>query len=330
MADTPLAPLKGGIEVVRYSETYREQWEDFIAHSKQGTLFHTRAFLAYHPPERFQDASLLFFKKKKLLAVWPAALVQKEAARALISHPGASLGGLVTSPKLSLHEHDALVAALVQHGRERNCGTIELTLPPFCYHASVEHNLEYAYYRAGFRYARRELTQAVRLDAQRTHNYSAEFQRKIRRAQSFGVVAKESEDVAGFYEILLHNLAERHGAQPTHTLAELYDLRQRLPERVRLFAAYRAERMIAGFLIFVCNAQAALAFYIGQRYEDQKYRAINLLTHEVMNWCAAAGLAYFDFGTSTINGEPNWGLIDFREAAGARGFWRDRLNLELV
>ncbi len=330
MTDTPLAPLKGEIAVVEYSEAFREPWESFVAQSSQGTLFHTRAFLAYHPAERFHDTSLLFFKKEKLLAVMPATLVLKDLARTLVSHAGASFGGLVTLRDISLREQEALVAALMAHGREQKCSAIELTLPPSFYSASDDHSLAYAYYRAGFRYQRRELTQAVQLNTPREKNYSAEFQRKLRRAQTLGVAVKESEDFAGFYEILQRNLAERHGAQPTHALAELVDLRQRLPARVRLFTAHVEERMIAGILLFVCNVQAALAFYIGQRYEDQHYRAINLLAHEVMNWCELEGLAYFDFGTSTINMEPNWGLIDFREAAGARGFWRDRLRLELT
>lgn len=315
--------------VVKYDAVFREQWENFVTQSSQGTLFHTRAFLSYHPPERFEDASLLFLKKKKLLAVLPAALVQKDAACTLVSHPGASFGGLVAAPNLSLRDCEALVAALVQHSRAQNVVAVEIALSPLFYCPPINTELEYAYYRAGFRYQRRELTQAVRLDAQRTHNYSAEFQRKIRRAQTLGVVVKESDDLPAFYDLLQRNLAQRHGVQPAHTLNELLDLQQCLPERIRLFAAFVEEKMIAGFLLFVCNVQAALAFYIAQRYEDQRYRAINLLAHEVMNCCEREGFAYFDFGTSTIDLEPNWGLIDFREAAGARVFWRDRIRREL-
>lgn len=330
MSNTPLAPFAGKIEVVRYSEALRQQWENFMAHSHQGTLFHTRAFLAYHPPERFHDESLLFFKKGKLLAVLPAAIRAHDETRVLCSHPGASFGGFVPARRLSLREYESLVAALVQHGRTQSFVALELALAPLFYHTQPNAELEYALYRAGFRVQRRELTQAVRLDDERELNYSSEFYRKVRRAQTLGVVVKESDDLPVFYDILQHNLAQRHGAQAAHTLHELLDLQQRLPERVRLFAAYVQERMIAGFLVFICNAQAALAFYIAQRYEDQHYRAVNVLTHEVMNWCEKTGFSYFDFGTSTIDAKPNWGLIDFREAAGARGFWRERLRLQLL
>ncbi len=329
MADTPRTPFHGGIAVVRYSETFRAQWENFVAHSNQGTLFHTRAFLAYHPHERFKDASLLFFKKKKLLAVLPAALVQKDSALTFISHPGASFGGFVAAPNLSLHDQEALVTTLIHYCRAQNFSALELSLPPLFYHAQSDANWEYTYYRAGFRFQRRELTQAVRLDSSREQRYDAEFQRQARRAQKLGVVIQTGEKLADFYEILQRHLTEKHGANPTHSLTELLDLQQRLPGRINLFAACVEARMIAGFIVFLCNARVAMTFYIGQRYEDQHYRAINLLTHEAMNWCERKGFTYLDFGTSTINLEPNWGLIKFREAAGARGFWRDRLRLEL-
>lgn len=328
MAETPLAPLAGGLVVRKYDEAFREPWDSFVAQSFQGTLFHTRAFLAYHPSSRFEDTSLLFFKKEKLLAILPAVFVQREDARVLVSHPGASFGGFVTS-SLNLREQGHVLLALQHFAREHYCAAIELALPPICYQQTDDQSFAYALYHAGFRVQRRELTQAVRLLPQREQNCSAEFQRKIRRAQMLGVVVQESDDLAGFHSILLRNLAERHGAQPAHTLEELLELRRRLPECVRLFAAFVEEKMIAGYLVFVCNKQTALAFYIAQWYETQHYRAINLLAHEVMNWCEREGLAYFDFGTSTINAEPNWGLIDFREAAGARGFWRERWRLEI-
>ncbi|NUM75606.1 GNAT family N-acetyltransferase, partial [candidate division KSB1 bacterium] len=125
------------------------------------------------------------------------------------------------------------------------------------------------------------------------------------------------------------NLQDKHKTSPVHTLKELFDLKQRLPERVRLFAAYVQDKMIGGILLFICNAQAALAFYISQLAEYQQYRPVNLLCYETAQWCAEQELAYFDFGTSTLRGEINWGLVDFRQAAGAQAAFRDRMRLDL-
>ena len=319
------------IGIARYSERDRQRWDDFVEQSQQGTLFHTRAFLAYHPPARFTDASLLFFKKGNLIAVLPAEAGVVEGQKVLRSHPGASFAGLATMP-LALRDATHLVDALQQFCRREGYAAIELNPPPACYFSCADNVLEFACYRAGFRYARRECTQAVCLPDNPsgvTERFHPEFQRKIRRAQRLGVRVQETDDLAGFYEILSDNLARKHAATPVHTLAELLDLRERLPGRIRLLAGYVAGRMIAGYLLFVCNRRVALAFYISLLYEYQHFRAINLLAQEAMLRCGREGLAYFDFGSSTISGEPNWGLVDFRESAGACGFWRDRLRVDL-
>lgn len=317
--------------VVHYEEKYRQIWDDFVAQSKQGTLFHTRAFLAYHPPSRFTDASLLFFKKEKLLAAFPAASLHVDAAKLLRSHPGASFGGLVTMPEITLRDLENIVNHLLADSRSRRYTAIELTLPPHIYSSQASQELEFMLYRAGFRHQQRELSHFLDLrsfNRKFSENFSAEFNRKIRRARQLGVTVRECDDLLQFYHIIEKNLQDKHKTSPVHTLKELFDLKQRLPERVRLFAAYVQDKMIAGILLFICNAQAALAFYISQLAEYQQYRSVNLLCYETAQWCAGQGLAYFDFGTSTLRGEINWGLVDFRQAAGAQAAFRDRMRLE--
>lgn len=320
------------IDVVPYEEKYRQLWDDFVAQSNQGTLFHTRAFLAYHPPDRFTDASLLFFKRAELLAVFPAANLRVEATELLRSHPGASFGGLVTTLDMTMRELEHLIGQLLAYSRSQKYSAIELTLPPYIYFSQASQKLEFLLYRAGFRYHQRELTHFLDLrsfNQNFSENFSAEFNRKIRRARQLGVTVRECDDFTLFYHILEKNLQDKHKTSPVHTLKELFDLKQRLPERVRLFAAYVQDKMIAGILLFICNAQAALAFYISQLAEYQQYRPVNLLCYETAQWCAEQELAYFDFGTSTLRGEINWGLVDFRQAAGAQAAFRDRMRLDL-
>lgn len=319
------------IDVVPYEEKHRQLWDDFVAQSNQGTLFHTRAFLAYHPPDRFTDASLLFFKRAELLAVFPAANLRVEAAALLRSHPGASFGGLVTLSKTALRDLENIINHLLAYSRNRRYAAIELTLPPHIYFSHASQELEFLLYRAGFRYHQRELTHFLDLrsfNQNFSENFSAEFNRKIRRARQLGVTVRECDDFSLFYHILEKNLQNKHKTSPVHTLEELLDLRQRLPERVRLFAAYVHDKMVAGILLFICNARAALAFYISQLAEYQQYRPVNLLCYETAQWCAGQELVYFDFGTSTLRGEINWGLVDFRQAAGAQAAFRDRMRLE--
>jgi hypothetical protein len=67
-----------------------KEWDDFVAASDNGTIFHTRRFLSYHPQGRFPDASAVVRKNGKIFAVLPAAVVERDGKMILSSHSGAS------------------------------------------------------------------------------------------------------------------------------------------------------------------------------------------------------------------------------------------------
>ena len=313
------------IEVKKYSEEYRQQWDEFIEHSQQGTLFHTRAFLAYHPLERFTDDSLLFFAEGSLLAVLPAAAHTHNGARILCSHPGASFGGFVTQPHLSLIETDRVVAAFLTYCHEQGYGGAQLTLPPQVYFSSPGNHVEYILHRCGFQYDKREMTSVISLDAPFDF-WPREARRARRRAEKRGVKIEESEDWEAFYTVLVHNIWQRHQVRPTHTLEELQRLRDLCPRRLRLFAAFADREMIAGMVLFLCNARVAMAFYyVSYREGFEHFHGFYALIAEVLEWCGRQGFRHLDFGTYTIDSEPNWGLANFKEGFGAQGVLRDTM-----
>ena len=48
-------------------------WDNFVKKANNGTMFHLRKFLSYHPEHRFVDHSLEFYKRHKLFSVFPSA-----------------------------------------------------------------------------------------------------------------------------------------------------------------------------------------------------------------------------------------------------------------
>ena len=59
--------MNSKIEVYKFEEPDYDEWDEFVDRSCNGTMFHTRRFLNYHPQYRFQDHSLYFQKKEKVL-----------------------------------------------------------------------------------------------------------------------------------------------------------------------------------------------------------------------------------------------------------------------
>lgn len=325
----PTAAGPTTLTLVRYDESHRQLWDEFVWQSNQGTLFHTRAFFAYHPAGRFVDASLLFFKKGGLCAVLPAAQSSHAGRIVLRSHPGASFGGLVTPASLAVQEVDGIVTLLLAHCREQGLAGVEITLPPQAYFNHPNNHLDYVLWQHGFRYRKREVTSIIPIDLS-PEQLPREFGRAVRRAQKRSVTVQESEDFAAFHAHLRSHMLARHQVEPTHSLEDLQRLRMLLPDHLRLFTALLGAEMLAGTLLFRCNRRAALAFYyLSQREGFRQYHGFELLMFEVLRWCRAQGLQALDFGTFTLNSQPNWGLASFKESLGAQGILRDTLYLEL-
>ena len=59
------------IEIKRYTPQEKQDWNDFVAKSRQGTFLFDRNYMDYHQ-DRFHDQSLMIFYNGKLCALLPA------------------------------------------------------------------------------------------------------------------------------------------------------------------------------------------------------------------------------------------------------------------
>ena len=100
-------------EIYRYTDSDQSLWDDFVPNANNGTLFHLRSFLSYHPHDRFVDHSLLVNKKGKIFSVFPAAEQEIDGNRYLVSHPGSSVGSFVVNENLSIANSIDLVKSLI-------------------------------------------------------------------------------------------------------------------------------------------------------------------------------------------------------------------------
>ncbi|UCD37740.1 MAG: GNAT family N-acetyltransferase [Fidelibacterota bacterium] len=321
------------ITVSPYQPAFSEEWDRYVHQSNNGTIFHLRRFLSYHPEDRFQDHSLLLQGPKGLLALFPAAERVVDGRRQLVSHPGASYGGLVTPIGLSFKNSYDLVESLIDYAAGKGFDNITLTLTPTIYNRRLSNYVDFALLKHGFTYLKREVSSILFLEETPEENlakFTPASQRAVRKAQQSELELRFSQDYTIFYDILLHNLKRRHNVQPTHTLEELLRLVDLFPDDIRQLGAYLDDRMIAGITIFDANPDVTLAFYISHDEAYQQYRAVNLLFYEMICWAISNGFRYMDFGIFTVSMDPNFGLARFKESFGASGMFRDTLTLDLT
>ena len=307
-------------------------WDNFVSSANNGTLFHTRRFLNYHHEGRFNDHSLEFYKKGKLVGVFPAALIETGNKRQLVSHPGASVGSFVVPEDLAFADALEMVEQLVDYSKRENLDGIKLTQTPTIYSKRLSHYIDFALQKNGFLYSKREISSILFLEKSIDENLSkfkSTHRTAARKAEKSGVVVKETDDFASFYEILKKNLSIRHNVKPTHSLNELLHLKELFPDKINLFGAYIEEKMVAGVINFIATENVVLAFYISHDEDFQEVRPINLLFYKIFEWAIQKKYSVFDFGIFTVNEEPNLGLARFKENFGASGQYRDTLEIKL-
>ena len=305
-------------------------WDNFVSSANNGTLFHTRRFLNYHHEGRFNDHSLEFYKKGKLVGVFPAALIESGDQRQLVSHPGASVGSFVVPEDLAFADALEMVEQLVDYSKRENLDGIKLTQPPTIYSKRLSHYIDFALQKNGFLYAKREISSILFLEKSIDENLSkfkSTHRTAVRKAEKSGVVVKETDDFASFYEILKKNLSIRHDVKPTHSLDELLHLKELFPDKINLFGAYIEGEMVAGVVNFIATENVVLAFYISHDEDFQEVRPINLLFYKIFEWAIQKKYNVFDFGIFTVNEEPNMGLARFKENFGASGQFRDTMEI---
>ncbi|HJL62836.1 MAG TPA: GNAT family N-acetyltransferase, partial [Candidatus Marinimicrobia bacterium] len=287
-------------------------------------------FLNYHHEGRFNDHSLEFYKKGKLVGVFPAALIESGDQRQLVSHPGASVGSFVVPEDLAFADALEMVEQLVDYSKRENLDGIKLTQTPTIYSKRLSHYIDFALQKNGFLYAKREISSILFLEKSIDENLSkfkSTHRTAVRKAEKSGVVVKETDDFASFYEILKKNLSIRHDVKPTHSLNELLHLKELFPDKINLFGAYIEEKMVAGVINFIATENVVLAFYISHNEDFQEVRPINLLFYKIFEWAIQKKYNVFDFGIFTVNEEPNMGLARFKENFGASGQFRDTMEI---
>ncbi len=310
----------------------QDEWDSFVETSDNGTMFHKRLFLSYHPENRFEDSSLVIKKDNKIISVFPAVLLNRDGKKILSSHGGASYGGFVYKHNLNFREAFDLVESLVDYAKNLKCDRIQLTPPPMIYQTKYSNYIDFALVKNEFNYLKRDVSSVVQLDIPRDEllsTYRAEARTAVKKAIKQNIEIAECERFEEYYEILKKNLKMRHNVNPTHSLDEIIKLKRMFPGKIRLWGAFLGEKLIAGVCNFSANPKVVLAFYISHDEDYQEYRAVNLLFYEIMKRYQEEGFRFLDFGIFTVNMEPNWGLGRFKENFGARGIFRDTFYKDL-
>jgi hypothetical protein len=309
------------VEVVRYSDRYKAEWDAFVRASKNGTFMLQRDYMAYHA-DRFKDHSLLFYHKGKLAAVLPA----NAADGGLHSHGGLSYGGIISGAGMKAALMLLIFEAIAAYCKEQGFQSLYYKAIPHIYHQLPAEEDLYALFRSRAVLYQRALNSVV--DLENRLPYTQLRKRKIKQAAGYALEVRESQDYEAYMQLVSQLLGDKYQLRPVHTAHEIRQLAENFPENIRLYAVVEGEEMIAGMVLYE-SATVVHSQYIGSSTRGRELAALDYLTDHLLTQVYARK-KYFSFGISTEQQGLylNEGLVGYKESYGARSVAHDFYRLD--
>lgn len=310
-------------EIKRYTLELADEWNQFVAESKNGTFLFDRRYMDYHA-DRFNDHSLLFYIGNRLLAVLPA----HASGDTFYTHNGLTYGGLVMSYRLTVVQTVNLFRELNERLRKGGFRHVRYKCIPWIYHRlSSDEDLYALFHECHARIVARDFATNIFLSDEM--QWERIRRRGVARAQKAGVSVERSGSYAAFWDILTKNLRTKYGVMPVHTLQEIELLHSRFPRNIQLYQAVKDGEVLGGVVLYVSH-QVVHAQYSSATSDGKKLGVIDLLYDRIFS--DFRNYPYFDFGRSTENPDGsglNEKLVFQKEGFGGRGLCYDIYEYDL-
>jgi hypothetical protein len=271
---------------------------------------------------------LLHDGRGRLVGVLPTAEDPHDPTT-VVSHPGITYGGIVHDGSLRGERFIEALGLVTNQLSDLGYTRFRYKTIPWIYHRHLACDDSYALFRLQGQRSRCELTATVDLEhpAKPSHGRRTGLQLSSRAGVEvyFGW-----EYIAEFWHVLEANLAERFGAAPTHSLAEINHLHDLFPEETGLLVARVGSEIVGGALLFITTTVLHTQ-YLASTKEGRVTSALDPIINKAADIARERGCRFFDFGTSnTEQGRGlNQSLYEFKLSFGAGGAVHEEFEVSL-
>src|SRR5690606_8826922 len=306
------------ITVRKYQETDYNIWNKMVEDANNSTFLFHRDFMEYHK-DRFVDFSLLVFKEKKLIAIFPAHIHNNK----IYSHFGLSYGGFIVKDNLSFSDHLLVVREILKFYRKLNVENLEIKLLPEIYYKNYKLEIHYLLFLLEAKLIRKDTYYAL---SKEQFSINRNRKRALKVANEHEFELKEDGDFYDFWDnVLTPNLNKRFGAKPVHTVEEILNLKQLFPNNIKLYTLYLYNKIQAGVVLFITDNVAHFQYSSG--IDDRSNAALDFLFYTLS--VKYLDKKYISYGNSSeSNGRKlNLGLMIWKESFGAEMYNQDYYSI---
>lgn len=331
--------------IIPYSVTHRDEWNEFVSNSKQGTFLLNRNFMDYHA-DRFFDCSLMVCRgdndkdvytateqnADNIIAVMPANWI--EETKTVETHGGLTYGGLLTKEDTTEKDVLQILQAIFMYYRDMMGARVMLYKAiPYIYSSLPSGEDLYALFRANAQICRRQVSTVV--DMRHPLRMRTLRANGAKKALATGLYIDRMQDgdiksLHVFWTLMEDMLMRQHKASPVHTVEEIELLMSRFPREMKVYTVRNPKQdIVAGVMVFETDRVAHVQ-YIANSQEGIENGALDLLFRHLITE-RYRNMEYLDLGTSNeAHGHIlNEGLIAQKESFGGRAVCYDTYRVML-
>lgn len=305
-------------QMLALDDTYAVNINAFLP-SNNDSLFNEVAFFKLHAAPT--DAYIqLVNKHEKVLATM--CVYNTEQQGQYRSPKRGTFGSVALHQSLELPVLEAFIACILNYLREKKAAAFSIKLPPYSHDLALSSLMSNILLRNGFALTNHELNYHMDVtDEAMIDRVSYGNKKRINKCKKNGFVAQQHAltDIAKVYEVIKVNRA-RKGFPMTMTLAQMLEMTALFPERYYLFSVRHqtesADMMVASAICIALSNTVLYVFYWGDIAGYERYSPITLLATKIYECCQQAGFTQLDVGTSSLNGEPSYGIAQFKRNLG--------------
>jgi hypothetical protein len=140
---------------------------------------------------------------------------------------------------------------------------------------------------------------------------------RINRCRREGLRVAElgREDYRRAYEVIVAN-REAKSFPVTMSFESLEQMMAVFPGKLAFFGVFKDSSMIAASICVSVSPSVLYVFYWGDLPGYERFSSVTLLAEWIYDHARRNGFRHIDFGTSTKDGEPIYGLMNFKREIG--------------
>jgi hypothetical protein len=286
---------------------------------ENSTIFNEEPYFRLHSTSQ-EDifAQLVCIPSRKVRAT---VIFYADKNFSFVSPNRGTFGGVTLSEPIEMPLLERFIFTTKGYLIKMGAQSISIKCAPFRHNLALSSVMTNILLRHEFRISGHELNYEIHVDDRLfTDRVDYGNEKRIRKCQKAGFFASQvdSADYRKVYQLIKKN-RERREFPITMSLEQVGKMVEIFPERMRFFAVHRdveKSDMVAAAVCIAITKSILYVLYWGDVADVESYSPVALLADGIYGHCQQRGIKWLDVGTSTVDGEPNHGLIRFKRNLG--------------